>query len=95
MLPQTLDFGATAYLSSDKARVKYRGRERENKIGKNKAERKIMKVLLKEGGENKDAGERSEKAADVRAVIHSHSDLGGGIYGLKLIIRINKHVLFF
>lgn len=27
MLPQPLDFGATAYLSPDKARLKYRGEE--------------------------------------------------------------------
>lgn len=60
MLPQTWDFRDT-HISPDKARLKHEGRGHENKIGeKTKLSEKIMRVLLKEGGRNKDAGERSE-----------------------------------
>lgn len=52
MLPQPLDLGATAYLSPDKARLKYSEEEEErwgtkNKTGKNKTEGKNNESLIK------------------------------------------------
>lgn len=53
MLPQSLDLGATAYLSPDKARQEYREEEAEedrrakNKTGKNKAEGGEIMSLMK------------------------------------------------
>lgn len=69
MLPQSLDLGATAYLPPDKARQEYSEEEekgegakktKQKKQGKTKQRREIIRVLLKCGGRNKDAGERSE-----------------------------------
>lgn len=51
MLPQLWDFGATAYLSPDKARLKYR--RRENKTGKTKLKGNNECLIKKEQARTK------------------------------------------